>query len=70
MKSLVIYDSNFGNTQKIAETIAKEFGKEVLFIVFPTINDLRNLFRRYLAVTQTFYYENNYAEDRESKLKI
>lgn len=28
MKSLVIFDSNFGNTKIIAEAIAKEFGKD------------------------------------------
>jgi flavodoxin len=27
MKTLVIFDSNLGNTKKIAETIAKEFGE-------------------------------------------
>ena len=30
MKSLVIYDSNFGNTQKIAETIAKELNSRAV----------------------------------------
>jgi flavodoxin len=28
MKALVVFDSNFGNTKIIAETIAKEFGKD------------------------------------------
>jgi flavodoxin len=30
MKSLVIYDSNYGNTQKVAETIATEIGGEAI----------------------------------------
>lgn len=29
MKTIVLYDSTFGNTQMIAETIAKELGKNV-----------------------------------------
>ena len=28
MKSLVVYDSYFGNTEKVAETIAKELGED------------------------------------------
>ncbi len=29
MKALVVYDSVYGNTKKIAETVAKELGKDV-----------------------------------------
>lgn len=32
MKSLVIYDSNYGNTQKVAETIAAELGAKAVNI--------------------------------------
>jgi flavodoxin len=28
MKALIIFDSNFGNTKKLAETIAEKFGKD------------------------------------------
>jgi flavodoxin len=36
MKSLVIYDSNFGNTKIVADTIAKEISGKVL-----SVNDLK-----------------------------
>jgi flavodoxin len=40
MKTLVIYDSNFGNTQKIAETIAKELEAQAISVSEVTINEL------------------------------
>lgn len=32
MKSIVIYDSNFGNTKKIAEVVAKELGGSIMHV--------------------------------------
>ena len=45
MKSLVIYDSNFGNTKIIAETISKELGKDskALFISDFDVKDLTGI---------------------------
>jgi len=45
MKSLVIYDSNFGNTKMIAETISKELGKDskALFISDFDVKDLTGI---------------------------
>lgn len=43
MKSLVIYDSFFGNTQKIAEIIAEEIGAQSKKVQEVTKNDLKGL---------------------------
>lgn len=43
MKSLVIYDSFFGNTQKIAEIIAEEIGAQLKKVQEATKNDLQDL---------------------------
>jgi flavodoxin len=38
MKSYVLYDSNFGNTKIIAETIAEELGKDVKAVAVSGFN--------------------------------
>lgn len=43
MKALVIFDSNFGNTQKIAEVIAKEFETQAVPVSKVSIDELRSL---------------------------
>lgn len=43
MKSLVVYDSNFGCTQKVAETIAKTLGTKAVSIATAKADDLRGL---------------------------
>jgi flavodoxin len=43
MKSLVIYDSNRGNTQKVAETIATELGSRAINILSINPSELTNL---------------------------
>lgn len=43
MKSLVIYDSNYGNTQKVAEAIAAELGSKVANISLISPNELTKL---------------------------
>lgn len=43
MKSLVIYDSFFGNTQKVAEIIAGEIGAQSKKVQEVTKNDLQDL---------------------------
>jgi len=40
MKSLIIYDSNFGNTQKVAETVASEIGAKAMRISAVNPNSL------------------------------
>lgn len=40
MKTLVIFDSNFGNTQKIAEAIAKEFETQAVHVSKVSIDEL------------------------------
>jgi flavodoxin len=39
MKALVVYDSVYGNTKKIAEAIAGELGKSIKVISVSTINN-------------------------------
>jgi flavodoxin len=39
MKTLVVYDSNFGNTKIVATTIAKELGKEVKVVSVTDFSD-------------------------------
>lgn len=39
MKALVIFDSNFGNTKIIAETVAKELGNDIRAISVAGFND-------------------------------
>ncbi len=43
MKSLVIYDSNFGNTKRIAEAIAEELDTTAVSIVHISVEALKNL---------------------------
>jgi flavodoxin len=43
MKALVVYDSNFGNTQEIAETIAAEIGAKAIKITAVNPSDLSGL---------------------------
>ena len=43
MKTLVIFDSNFGNTQKITEAIAKEFETQALPVSKVSIDELVGL---------------------------
>lgn len=43
MKSLVIFDSNFGNTQKIAEAIAKELATQAISVSKVSTGDLAGL---------------------------
>jgi flavodoxin len=43
MKTLIIFDSNFGNTQKIAETIAKEFETQAIPVSKVSIDELGGL---------------------------
>ncbi|MFA5030078.1 MAG: flavodoxin family protein [Patescibacteria group bacterium] len=38
MKALIIYDSTFGNTKRIAESIAKGFGHDILAIPVATVS--------------------------------
>jgi flavodoxin len=38
MKALVIYDTTFGNTQKVAETVAETLGKGVKTILVSGVN--------------------------------
>ncbi len=40
MKTLVIFDSNFGNTQKIAEAVAKEFETQAVHVSKVSIDEL------------------------------
>lgn len=43
MKSLAIYDSNFGNTQKIAEAIAEELGTKAMRVSEVQLGNLSGL---------------------------
>lgn len=43
MKSLVIYDSNYGNTQKVAEVIATEIGGKAVSISVVSPSELAEL---------------------------
>lgn len=43
MKAIIIFDSNFGNTQKIAETIAKEFETQAIPVSKASIDELGGL---------------------------
>ncbi|MHB1419657.1 MAG: flavodoxin family protein [Bacillota bacterium] len=43
MKTLVVYDSTFGNTKIIAETIAKELNARILPVSSITDEDLKNI---------------------------
>ncbi len=43
MKTLVVFDSNFGNTQKIAETIAEEFETQAVPVSKVSIDELQGL---------------------------
>lgn len=43
MKSLVIYDSNYGNTQRVAEVIADEIGAKVASVSSIQADELKNL---------------------------
>lgn len=43
MKSLVIYDSNFGNTAKVAEALADGLGAKAIKISSVNINELKDL---------------------------
>jgi flavodoxin len=43
MKTLIIFDSNFGNTQKIAEAIAKEFETQATPVSKVSIDELVGL---------------------------
>lgn len=43
MKAIIIFDSNFGNTQKIAETIAKEFETQAIPVSKASIDELEGL---------------------------
>jgi len=43
MKTLVIFDSNFGNTQKIAETIAEEFETQAVSVSKVSTDELEGI---------------------------